>query len=88
MCAWLIPFSSSGLGMKQILHTDSSKQNPYLSGGKINTMCSCILFLPNFSDLIWKAVLSFYIGDYTLPLPTSEEVLVCTTATTAEEVCD
>lgn len=36
---------------------------------------------------VWKAILSVYIQDDSLPLPTFEEVLICTENTTLEEVC-
>ncbi len=38
------------------------------------------------SGLILRAVLSIYMEDPSLPLPTPEEVLVCNPSTTAEEV--
>ncbi len=38
------------------------------------------------SGLILRAVLSIYMEDPFLPLPTPEEVLVCNPSTTAEEV--
>lgn len=36
---------------------------------------------------VWKAVLSIYMSDVEQPLPTYEEVVVCTNETTVEEVC-
>ncbi len=49
-------------------------------------MCSyCPLLLP-FLDDVLSSVLALYTEDHTLPLPTQEEVLLCTCRTTTEEV--
>ncbi len=40
----------------------------------------------DISGLILRVVLSIYMEDPSLPLPTPEEVLVCNPSTTAEEV--
>ena len=37
---------------------------------------------------VWKTVLHLYMADDTLPLPTNEEIVVCTETTTVEEVSD
>ena len=49
--------------------------------------CSKIMRNTYFpSDDVLKTVISIYMSDECLPLPTMEEVLLCTDATTAEEV--
>ena len=35
---------------------------------------------------MWKALLSLYMADKDLPLPSIEEVLICSETTTTEEV--
>ncbi len=49
---------------------------------------SFILLMVVIKSLIsvWKAVLHLYMIDDTLPLPTIEEIIVCTETTTIEEV--
>ena len=36
--------------------------------------------------LVWKTVLYLYMYDNSLPLPTNEEIVVCTETTSVEEV--
>jgi len=45
-----------------------------------------ICFLPICADQVLKTALSLYMEDKTLPLPTFEEILICTPSTTSEEV--
>ena len=41
----------------------------------------------NVIDDVLKTVLSLYMEDEMLPLPTLSEVLICNSSTTTEEVC-
>ena len=55
----------------------------------IHLMCALLIVTINaitISALVWKAVLYFYMVDPTQPLPTYEEVVICTEETTVEEV--
>ena len=52
-------------------------------------MCALLIVTINaitILALVWKAVLYFYMVDPTQPLPTYEEVVICTEETTVEEV--
>ena len=40
-----------------------------------------------FTGDVFKAVISLYVADITLPLPSLDEVLICNHKTTVEEVC-
>lgn len=42
--------------------------------------------LPLFADVVHRIVLSLYMAESSLPLPTPEEVILCTEDTTSEEV--
>ena len=45
-----------------------------------------LIFFVAFTDQVLKTALSLYMEDKSLPLPTFEEILICTTTTTSEEV--
>ena len=46
-----------------------------------------MLYYIHLQLLVWKTVLFLYMEDPSLPLPTYEEVVVCTENTSIEEVC-
>ena len=45
-----------------------------------------LIFLSHFLASVWKAILFLYMADPTQPLPTYEEVVICTEETAVEEV--
>lgn len=64
-------------GSPNLIVTEPCKFHPYIDSNSIFVMCA--------ADVL-GTVLSLYMQDSTLPLPTMEEVLICSKYTTDEDV--
>ena len=63
-----------------LIVTERGKHNNIEHNNLLILTMSCSL------DLVLKCALMLYAEDNEMPLPTQEEVLICTSQTTAEEV--
>ena len=57
-----------------------------VDAGKHKLIITQLIFLSQFLASVWKAILFLYMADPTQPLPTYEEVVICTEETAVEEV--